>query len=559
VSKKFLNFNYIKKYAADSILYIAIFLGAGFRFLNLNWDGGHAFHPDEKNIARIVTNIHFPYHLDPFFYTYNGFSIYLVRIGCEIMKLITGDYLWVSEAGHITLVGRYISAIAATFSILVFYNIVKVLLKDKAFAAIGALLFSLCVGLIQYAHYAVTESLLVLLLLILVFLSIRILQNNFLSLKYWSLFGLTFGLALGTKTSAAMFIVIPILTLLISICKTGKKDALRIGFSFVGVTLLSFLIVSPYTLISFNSFLTAYFYENSVVSGTLKVIYTVQFEKTLPYLFFLKNFFWQMGLIWIPAVFAYFAWVIYIVKKKEYTEIIPTLTFVMVYFLYVGQWFTKFIRYMLPIIPFLILSLVWFCFILYKKYNLKTLAKGIVIFSILMSGLWTTMYMSVYTQEHTRIQASKWMYENIPEKSTVIVEYRDQYMPALLDNKPQDYYKMIKINVYGDDSREKAEEMAKQLASSDYLVFATRRVYATVGVHPEIYPNSARYFQLMLHEELGYVKEKEFAVYPHLFGITINDDASEETFQVYDHPKVMIFKNNGKFSQEQLTKMILGE
>jgi hypothetical protein len=38
--------------------------------------------------------------------------------------------------------------------------------------------------------------------------------------------------------------------------------------------------------------------------------------------------------------------------------------------------------------------------------------------------------------------------------------------------------------------------------------------------------------------------------------LTINDDSSEETFQVYDHPKVIIFKNVASFNMQQLTRIL---
>jgi len=40
------------------------------------------------------------------------------------------------------------------------------------------------------------------------------------------------------------------------------------------------------------------------------------------------------------------------------------------------------------------------------------------------------------------------------------------------------------------------------------------------------------------------------------FGITINDDLSEETFQVYDHPKVLIFKNVDNISEKDLYNIL---
>jgi len=73
---------------------------------------------------------------------------------------------------------------------------------------------------------------------------------------------------------------------------------------------------------------------------------------------------------------------------------------------------------------------------------------------------------------------------------------------------------------------------------------------------PEKYPITSRYYQLLFGGQLGYQKVAQFTSYPSLFGIKINDDKSEETFQVYDHPKVMIFKNKKKLNRNEIKNIL---
>ena len=73
----------------------------------------------------------------------------------------------------------------------------------------------------------------------------------------------------------------------------------------------------------------------------------------------------------------------------------------------------------------------------------------------------------------------------------------------------------------------------------------------------ELYPLTSRYYRRLFAGRLGYEKVGEFSSYPSLFGVTINDDSSEETFQVYEHPKVIIFKNQGRLTQEEITHRLL--
>ena len=57
-------------------------------------------------------------------------------------------------------------------------------------------------------------------------------------------------------------------------------------------------------------------YESGVATGSLPVVYTLQFDHTIPYLFQIYNFFWQIGL---DAVFCMlgFVFVIFEAIRKE--------------------------------------------------------------------------------------------------------------------------------------------------------------------------------------------------------------------------------------------------
>lgn len=95
------------------------------------------------------------------------------------------------------------------------------------------------------------------------------------------------------------------------------------------------------------------------------------------------------------------------------------------------------------------------------------------------------------------------------------------------------------------------------LSNTDYIIFNSRRLYGTLIRLTNQYPLTSRYYKLLFDEKLGYKIVGTFSSYPQLFGIQINDDESEETFQVYDHPKVIIFKNVKRYSQPQLAEKLL--
>ena len=107
------------------LLLIIILVGGFFRFYNLNWDQGHLFHPDERNIAMAVARINFFQQLNPQFFAYGSFPIYLYRLAGEILDKLTHQQRWVYEWSAINLIGRYFSAFFSTFTIFLIFLLSK--------------------------------------------------------------------------------------------------------------------------------------------------------------------------------------------------------------------------------------------------------------------------------------------------------------------------------------------------------------------------------------------------------------------------------------------------
>ncbi len=86
------------------------------------------------------------------------------------------------------------------------------------------------------------------------------------------------------------------------------------------------------------------------------------------------------------------------------------------------------------------------------------------------------------------------------------------------------------------------------LNKSDYLILSSNRGFGSIPTVPERYPRMTRFYKDLFAGELAYKKIKEFSSYPSLtyFGIpiTIPDGIADESFSVYDHPQVLIFKKH---------------
>jgi hypothetical protein len=95
------------------------------------------------------------------------------------------------------------------------------------------------------------------------------------------------------------------------------------------------------------------------------------------------------------------------------------------------------------------------------------------------------------------------------------------------------------------------------MAKADYIIFPTARIADSIPRIPEEYPRTTALIQLLWAEKLGFTLEKTFKDRPTFLGITFNDDLADESFSVYDHPKVVIFKNTERLSDEQMLERIV--
>ncbi|MBI4028991.1 MAG: glycosyltransferase family 39 protein [Candidatus Blackburnbacteria bacterium] len=532
--------------------YLAIALltlvGSFLRLYNLNWDQGNYFHPDERNIASAVARLHFFNQLDPQFFAYGGFSIYLIRVLGELIARITSNNLWLTDWGHINLIARFISAFSATLLIPTVYSLAKEVF-DKKTGLTASFLVVFLPSLIQTAHFGVTESLLAFLITMLVAVCISGANRK---LKIAAMAGTIYGIALATKTSAISFFT-PILLASFTPIKTQKFGQLRFLVTTVFVAFLLLVIFSPYTFLNWNKFYESMNYESGVVTGKFKVVYVLQFEKTTPYLFQLKNLFWQMGLTAGLGVMGIIILALFALKNKDFKKLI-FLSFPITYFAYVGSWYTKFVRYMVPILPFLCLTAAWLLVVICRKY--KFLGKTLITFFLLTTAFWGLAFFSIYTRSQTRIVASQWIYENIPEGAKILGEHWDDGLPLPLPDNNPSYYSIEQLTIYEPDSSDKIDYYADRLNTADYIIINSRRLYGTLINLPEKYPITSRYYQFLFSDQLGYKKVAEFSSYPQLFGLKIDDDKSEETFQVYDHPKVIIFSNQHTKTKKQIISLL---
>ena len=176
-------------------------------------------------------------------------------------------------------------------------------------------------------------------------------------------------------------------------------------------------------------------------------------------------------------------------------------------------------------------------------------AAGVLATVGVMGGLfWSLAYVNgVYGNEHTWISASRWIYENVPAGSTILWELWDDPLPKSIPGEPgmdmgSTQLRNIDWSPYEEDTAEKYEMMKATLREADYVAYSSKRIYDSVDELPERYPMTTRYYDAMFDGSLGFDLVLEQTSPPSLLGFTFDDRLADESWSLYDHPQVSIFR-----------------
>jgi len=128
------------------------------------------------------------------------------------------------------------------------------------------------------------------------------------------------------------------------------------------------------------------------------------------------------------------------------------------------------------------------------------------------------------------------------------------------------------LQVYWPDDANKLTRFMDTLSLADYIIIPTNHQYAQITRLPERYPLTTLYYRELLgcpaneniiecyrvaqpgqyEGNLGFELVQVFESYPTFGSLVINDQAAEEAFTFYDHPKVLIFKKTNDFNSAKV-------
>lgn len=610
------------------------------RFNGINWDQGFGFtpHPDERAILMKVWEIEFPSlsnlsilfdrsasTWNPHWFPYGSLPIYLLEILQSIWGALTGSEIFDPRS-----MARSLSTLADLGTIAGTALLARVCFGNRV-SLLASLLVSFSVIHIQLSNFFAFDTFVSLFAVWTLFFLYRVAQKG--RLRDSVIAGILVGLGLASKISFFPILGVFLFSHVIgsiSYYFEPKKILFPISIAIknLGVGLLlgliAFVLAEPYAILDWNQFIADTTEQSEMVRRIRDYPYTRQYIDTTPYLYQITQLgrwglgwpltiigligaisalvckrHWALGTFTVATMFAcgllltlsnsilmilvasglaFFILIInFLLRGSKSLETTLILSWVIPYALIVGSFEVKFTRYLLPIIPLLVILGSAFLVQLTRSpqnsiKKLGYLGSILVIFSTITFGL---AFQNIYATPHPGVAASDWINQNVPLNSSLLKEHWEESLPSL------EKYNVRELPIYDPDTPPKLNKMSESLSETDYLIIFSNRLYGTVTRIPERYPLMSGYYNALFSGDLGfqpvhiensYMSFANIEIYEDSFSrpnlpsvdkpifprdrISINGGFADESFSVYDHPKIIIFFNSEKLEPTRLKTII---
>jgi YYY domain-containing protein len=508
------------------LLVLILALGFALRLYGLNWDHGTYLHPDERHIVADVMvgriTLSWPpdwsHLLDPAKSTinprpynpktgqYSGFAygtfpVYITELTAQVAQAATGVD-WHSYSREVYL-GRAWNVLLDTATILLIYLIGRRVLSVTA-GLIAALLYAVSPIAIQLAHFFTTESWVMFFTALSLLFAIEAAERG--HKRAFFLTGAAFGLALACKSSVfalggvlALAIIMDAWSrarLYLSIPRQVSALLIRAFLVAVGTVAL-FFVGEPFGLLDPRAYWDSMSQQASIQSGQWDVPFTREYIGT-PRLWYQLGqlVHWGLG----PAIglagvigLAFLAWRSVAWLSRGATVI---LAWLVLYGAVILLPESKFLRYLLPIVPVFCLAgaalgdraLQW------ARSGRRIVFAPLVALLIVVPAIATGLsYSAVYAKDQPRLTASVWMFEHLPPGSRTSDEIWDDRLPISLMPGLDSYSRRIdgvSLNLFQDFP---TEGDAQQLVTAFNSVSAGQPVARAIAARD--YTEAARLLQ----------------------------------------------------------------
>ncbi len=136
---------------------------------------------------------------------------------------------------------------------------------------------------------------------------------------------------------------------------------------------------------------------------------------------------------------------------------------------------------------------------------------------VALTVLWgVALVAGVFATPHTRVRASQWIGANVAPGSVLTVQAWDDGLPLPVDGVDVSAYRSEQLDLFGVDSVDKSERLARQLAAVDVVVESSPRVWGVVTRLPARFPSTIAFFRGLDDGSLGFERVATFTSPPRI-------------------------------------------
>ena len=571
---------------------------------------------------------------NPGWFPYGSFPLYLLK-GVQLAQSA-----WTGVELHdLRVAGRALSSVADVGTVVLVYLLGN-RIYGRRVGLLASALLALAVVHIQLSHFYTVDTLLGFFTVGALYFLYGVAKEG--RLRDSVLAGVFVGLGLATKVSLAPILIAfgtAHLLFLFNFVSGGGRSYQGIGDrsrgAFMGLVagtwaaVVVFVVAQPYTLLDWPRFYADVIEQSEMVRRIRDYPYTRQYIDTTPYWYHIRQLStwglgWPLGVAaWAGLLYAslwgmrlryglvYLAlgWALPMsllllstgflmvlvasslaaitlvatlpLRSAESRGTVLLLAWVAPYLIITGAFEVKFLRYMVPVTPVLVLLGSHMMMAGWARVGLYPPARRWVAAAVLLvvgvTGFYALSYMAMYGEPHTAVRTSQWINNSVPKGATLLKEHWEEGLPGLGG------YEIRTLYLYDADGPGKLDRLSQDLAAAEYLVFFSNRLYGTIPRLPERYPITSKYYRLLFSGELGYELANAETAYPRLAGVTFRDDTfsrpglprsgalssaqipgialnlgfADESFSVYDHPTGLVFKNVERKVAEEIRGTIM--
>ena len=467
-------------------LILTILAGAYFRLVGVNWDENQHLHPDERFLSLVQVAISPVESAGEYFDTANaslnpgnrGYTFFVYGTLPIFIVQYLGQSLGQTDYNAITTLGRQVSAVFDVLTILLVFVIGR-RLYNKWAGLLGALFYALAVLPIQLSHYATVDTITNTFAFLAVYAAVWALTRdsndddlhepaesepaemdgfNWVKTKRvlrelapYIFFGIALGAATASKINAVSFaLILPLVEgvryfrMSSEARRTAWLPILRNLLVAAVLSFITFRIGQPY---AFNGpgFLNLGInpeWWSSLQSLRAQASGDVDFPPALQWARRPLTFSWENLVRWgLGLPLGIFAWLSYlgmgwaVLRKKNWHLHLPLWAFTGFYFIWQSHSWVSSMRYQMLIYPALALFAGWGLvrlltardevkagFLKLKPKFIRAAGSVLTVIVVLTTAAWAFAFSRIYTQPATRLEASRWIYQNIPGALTLKLE-----------------------------------------------------------------------------------------------------------------------------------------